>query len=75
LFHENIYRKVLITALGPEANQFVLQDREGSFSSHGGWDYYIGKVFPGAIMSMDDPAHRFQRRIMQQAFKKPALTA
>ncbi|MDI1302919.1 MAG: cytochrome P450 [bacterium] len=64
-----------VLMLGPEANQFVLQDREGNFSSHGGWDYYIGKVFPGAIMSMDDPAHRFQRRIMQQAFKKPALTA
>lgn len=64
-----------ITMLGPEANQFVLQDREGNFSSFGGWDPYIGKVFPGAIMSMDDPAHRFQRRIMQQAFKKPALTA
>lgn len=64
-----------IVLLGPEANQFVLQDREGNFSSHGGWDYYIGKVFPGAIMSMDDPEHRFQRRIMQQAFKKPALTA
>lgn len=64
-----------VMMLGPEANQFVLQDREGNFSSHGGWDYYIGKVFPGAIMSMDDPAHRFQRRIMQQAFKKPALKA
>jgi len=61
--------------LGPDANQFVLQDRDGNFSSFGGWDPYIGKVFPGAIMSMDDPAHRFQRRIMQQAFKKPALTA
>ncbi len=65
----------VVIMLGPEANQFVLQDRESNFSSHGGWDPYIGKVFPGAIMSMDDPAHRFQRRIMQQAFKKPALTA
>lgn len=65
----------VIILLGPDANQFVLQDRDGNFSSHGGWDPYIGKVFPGAIMSMDDPAHRYQRRIMQQAFKKPALSA
>lgn len=65
----------VIILLGPDANQFVLQDRDGNFSSHGGWDPYIGKVFPGAIMSMDDPAHRYQRRIMQQAFKKPALCA
>lgn len=64
-----------VVLLGPDACQFVLQDREGNFSSHGGWDYFIGKVFPGSIMAMDDPAHRFQRRIMQQAFKKPALTA
>ena len=64
-----------VILLGPDACQFVLQDREGNFSSHGGWDYFIGKVFPGAIMSMDDPAHRFQRRIMQQSFKKPSLTA
>lgn len=59
--------------LGPEANQFVLQNRDGIFSSHGGWAYFIDGVFPGAIMSMDDPEHRLQRRIMQQAFKQPAL--
>ncbi|MDP2227460.1 MAG: cytochrome P450 [Moraxellaceae bacterium] len=64
-----------VVMLGPEAAQFVLQDRDENFSSHGGWDYFIGKVFPGSIMATDAPAHRFQRRIMQQAFKKPALTA
>lgn len=59
--------------LGPDANQFVLQNRDGIFSSQGGWAYFIDAVFPGAIMSMDDPGHRLQRRIMQQAFKQPAL--
>lgn len=62
-----------LVLLGPEANQFVLQDREGNFSSRGGWGFFIDPVFPGAIMSMDDPGHRLQRRIMQAAFKKPAL--
>ncbi|MGH8493608.1 MAG: cytochrome P450 [Moraxellaceae bacterium] len=75
LIETRIMGQNFIVMLGPEANQFVLQDREGNFSSFGGWDPYIGKVFPGAIMSMDNPAHRVQRRIMQQAFKKPALTA
>lgn len=75
LVETSIMGTTFVAMLGPEANQFVLQDRDGNFSSFGGWDPYIGKVFPGAIMSMDDPAHRFQRRIMQQAFKKPALTA
>lgn len=59
--------------LGPEANQWVLQNREGIFSSNGGWSFFIDSVFPGAVMSMDDPGHRLQRRIMQQAFKQPAL--
>jgi hypothetical protein len=45
-----------VTLLGPEGNQFVLHDREGNFSSRGGWGYWIDAVFPGAIMAMDDPA-------------------
>jgi cytochrome P450 len=63
-----------LVLLGPDANQFVLQDREGNFSSRGGWGFFLDRVFPGAIMTMDDPQHRLQRRIMQAAFKKPALT-
>ena len=62
-----------VTLLGPEANQFVLHDREGNFSSRGGWYYWIDAVFPGAIMAMDDPAHKHHRRIMQGAFKRSAM--
>ncbi|MDX1693922.1 MAG: cytochrome P450 [Ketobacteraceae bacterium] len=58
---------------GPDANQWVLQNRDGIFSSYHGWRWILDRVFPGAIMSMDGDQHRFQRRIMQQAFKKPAL--
>lgn len=62
-----------VTLLGPEGNQFVLHDREGNFSSRGGWGYWIDAVFPGAIMAMDDPQHRHHRRIMQGAFKRSAM--
>lgn len=65
----------VVTLLGPDAAQYVLQDREGRFSSAKGWDFFVGKLFEGAIMAMDDPSHRIERRIMQQAFKKPALTS
>ncbi|MDP2226215.1 MAG: cytochrome P450, partial [Moraxellaceae bacterium] len=65
----------VVTLLGPEAAQYVLQDRDDRFSSAKGWDFFVGKLFEGAIMAMDDPAHRIERRIMQQAFKKPALTS
>ena len=62
-----------VTLLGPDANQFVLHDRAGNFSSRGGWAYWIDAVFPGAIMAMDDPAHKHHRRIMQGAFKRSAM--
>lgn len=68
------YGSLKVTNLfGPEANQWVLQNRDGLFSSYFGWSWVIDPVFPGAIMSMDGDQHRFQRRIMQQAFKKPIL--
>jgi cytochrome P450 len=75
--HGNVVRSrtffETVTLLGPEANQFVLHDREGNFSSRGGWAYWIDAVFPGAIMAMDDPAHKHHRRIMQGAFKRSAM--
>jgi cytochrome P450 len=75
--HGNVVRSrtffETVTLLGPDANQFVLHDREGNFSSRGGWYYWIDAVFPGAIMAMDDPAHKHHRRIMQGAFKRSAM--
>ena len=75
--HGNVVRSrtffETVTLLGPDANQFVLHDREGNFTSRGGWAYWIDAVFPGAIMAMDDPAHKHHRRIMQGAFKRSAM--
>jgi cytochrome P450 len=66
-------RGVMISMLGPDALEFVWKNREGAFSSELGWQPYIGRVFPGAIMAMDGDQHRYQRRIMQVAFRKSAL--
>ena len=75
--HGNVVRSrtffETVTLLGPDANQFVQHDREGNFSSRGGWYYWIDAVFPGAIMAMDDPRHRQHRRIMQGAFKRASM--
>ncbi len=75
--HGNVVRSrtffETVTLLGPDANQFVLHDREGNFTSRGGWAYWIDSVFPGAIMAMDDPQHKHHRRIMQGAFKRSAM--
>lgn len=63
----------MVGMFGPEANQFVLQNRDDIFSSRQGWGWVIDHVFPGAIMTMDGEHHRYQRKLMNLAFKKPAL--
>jgi cytochrome P450 len=63
----------MISMTGPDALEFVWKNRDGAFSSELGWQPYIGRVFPGAIMAMDGDEHRYQRRIMQVAFRKSAL--
>jgi cytochrome P450 len=65
----------MVAMFGPDANQLVLQNRDDLFSSHHGWSWILDHVFPGAIMSMDGDQHRIQRRIMNHAFKKPALVS
>jgi cytochrome P450 len=63
----------IISMVGPDALEFVLKNRDGAFSNARGWQPFIGQVFPGAIMGMDGDEHRYQRRIMQVAFRKSAL--
>jgi cytochrome P450 len=65
----------IINIMGPDALELVLKNRDGNFSSRLGWEYFIGRVFPGAIMAMDGDVHKYQRRIMQVAFRKSALRA
>jgi len=65
----------MVSLLGPDALELVLRNRDGAFSSAKGWEFFIGRVFPGAIMAMDGDEHRYQRRIMQVAFRRPALRA
>ena len=63
----------MIQLYGPEANQMVLQDRDQVFSSRQGWEFFIGPFFHNGLMLRDFSDHRFHRRLLQQAFKKPAL--
>jgi cytochrome P450 len=65
----------IISMVGPDALESVLRNRDGAYSNAKGWAYFIGRVFPGAIMAMDGDEHRYQRRIMQVAFRKSALRA
>lgn len=62
-----------VQLFGPDANQLVFQNKDHVFSSRLGWSWIIDHVFPGSVMAMDGDEHRFQRRIMNLAFKKPNL--
>ncbi|MGB2247831.1 MAG: cytochrome P450 [Alcanivorax sediminis] len=64
-----------VTLLGPEANEFVLKDPEHAFSSRAAWNPILEKLFTDGLMLRDFADHKFHRRIMQQAFKKPALAS
>jgi len=65
------FRPFEVTQLfGPDANQLVYQNKDNTFSNEMGWSWIIDHVFPGSVMAMDGDEHRYQRRIMNQAFKK-----
>lgn len=64
-----------VTLLGPEANEFVLRDQAHVFSSRAAWNPLLEKLFRNGLMLRDFSDHKFHRRILQQAFKKPALSS
>lgn len=53
---------------GPDALEFVLNDREQLFSVQQGWEM-IDRLFSGGILLRDFDDHRRHRRILQCAFK------
>ena len=73
VYWSNAFGRTNVTMLGPDANEYVLMDRERNFSSKGGWDPLLGLLFPNGLMMRDFEDHRAHRRIMQVAFKQPAM--
>ena len=59
-----------VHAIGPEANELVLFDRDSIFSAHGGWSPVIEPFFPGALLIQDGERHRANRRILGEAFRQ-----
>lgn len=73
VYWTNAFGRASVTMLGPEANEYVLMDRDRNFSSKGGWDPLLDRLFPNGLMLRDFDDHRAHRRIMQVAFKQPAM--
>jgi cytochrome P450 len=62
-----------LNLVSADANEFVLLDRAGNFSAFLGWEPTLGQLFPRGLMLRDGDDHRYQRRLMQPAFRKEAL--
>ena len=65
----------MVQMIGPDANEYILRNRNDVFSNNKGWDYFIGKFFHRGIMLLDFEEHRWHRKIMQQAFNRDVLKA
>ena len=64
-----------VTLLGPDANEFVLFDRNRLFSSAGGWNAFLERLFPRGLMLLDFDEHRLHRKALSVAFKSEPLKA
>lgn len=61
-----------IQLAGAEGIEYILTDPDKLFSSKFGWSL-LTEIFAGGLMLRDFDDHRAHRRIMQAAFKKPAM--
>jgi cytochrome P450 len=58
---------------GPDANRTVLMDRDQIFSAKRPWDLIMGRIFPNGLLLRDGADHKHHRKILHEAFKRPAL--
>jgi cytochrome P450 len=63
----------LVNLFGPEANRFVLIDKDQIFSARRPWMQIMGRIFPNGLLLRDGLEHRHHRKIMHEAFTRPVL--
>ena len=73
VYYNRFLQVKAIHLLSPEANEFVLLDRNKNFSSRQAWNTSLGKLFPNGLMLRDGDEHRYHRRLMGAPFKASAL--
>ena len=62
-----------VCLLGPEANRLVFQNEDKVFSNFLAWDNTFRNLFDNNLLERDFADHKKQRKILQQAFKRPAI--
>ncbi|MGH7788321.1 MAG: cytochrome P450 [Candidatus Binatia bacterium] len=62
-----------VALFGPDANRLVLLDKDKIFSARKPWMMIMGKIFPNGLLLRDGEEHKQHRKIMREAFTRPAL--
>jgi cytochrome P450 len=68
-----VFGRPQVLALGAEANERTLFDRDDAWSAAGGWTPLLGELFPGGLILRDGADHRRHRRLMLPAFRRDML--
>ena len=63
----------MVNLFGPDANRLVLLDRDRIFSARRPWMQIMGRIFPNGLLLRDGDDHKHHRKIMHEAFTRPAL--
>jgi cytochrome P450 len=63
----------LVNLFGPDANRLVLMDRDQIFSAKLPWTQIMGRIFTNGLLLRDGADHKHHRKIMHEAFTRPAL--
>lgn len=63
----------MVNLFGPDANRQVLLDKEKVLSSRIPWMNIMGRIFPNGLLLRDGDEHKQHRKIMHEAFTRPAL--
>jgi cytochrome P450 len=72
VFWNGAFGQQMVWAIGPDAAQQVLTNKEKVWSQSG-WQFFIGPFFNRGLMLLDGHEHLLHRRIMQEAFTRPRL--
>jgi cytochrome P450 len=62
-----------VNLFGADANRLVLLDRDQIFSARRPWMQIMGRIFPNGLLLRDGQEHKHHRKIMHEAFTRPAL--
>ena len=69
IFKTSVFGRRVIVMIGPEANQFILQSHRDHFEWSGGYQTFVGGLFPGSLSMSDGEEHDRYRRLLQPEFR------